>query len=139
MKNKKQIILFISIFLFSIIFTISSITVSHGLDSYCTMCNGYKNTATWFLQNGRIFSYLFYMIFDIIRLPYDSLRIISVITSNIILTINIILIYNQINNNYQMKKKIYKILLIGSIFLIYYTPLTPSILIYSSKLSSKYY
>ena len=129
MKCKNKIILFITILLFSIVFTISSITISHGLDSYCTMCNGYKNTAIWFLQNGRIFSYLFYLFFNIIKLPYDLLRVISVILSNIILTTTIILMYNQIKNNCQIKDKLYKILLIVTIFLIYYTPLTPSILV----------
>lgn len=127
MKPKNKTILFITILLFSIIFTISSITVSHGLDSYCTMCNGYKNTAIWFLQNGRIFSYLFYMLFNVIKLPYDSIRVVSVILSNVILTTTIIIMYNQIKNNNH--NKLHKILLIGSIFLIYYTPLTPSILI----------
>lgn len=129
MKHKKQILLFVSIFLFSIIFTITSLTISHGLDSYCTMCNGYKNTAIWFLQNGRIFSYLFYMLFDFIKLPYDSLRIISVITSNIILSITILLIYKEIINNYQIKNKFFNLFLIGLIFLIYYSPLMPSILV----------
>ena len=129
MKSKKQITLFVIIFLFSIIFTFSSMTISHGLDSYCTMCNGYKNTAIWFLQNGRIFSYLFYIIFNIIKLPYNSLRIISVIISNIILSTTIVLMYNQVNNDNKIKNKLHKILLISSIFLIYYTPLTPSILV----------
>lgn len=126
MKNKKQIIIFILLLLLSFLFTMSSINISHGLDSYCTMCNGYKNTAFWFLQNGRIFSYMFYNIFGLIKLPYDLLKPLSVIFSNIILTSTILILYNQITK--QIKNKSKKMFLIILLFLIYYSPLTPSIL-----------
>ena len=58
MKNK--ILLFIVIFSVANIFTFPAFTVTHGLDSYCTVYNGYSDTALWFAQNGRVITALFY-------------------------------------------------------------------------------
>lgn len=129
MKNKKKLLIFINIFILSIVFTYSSIATSHALDSYCTMCNGYKNTAIWFLQNGRVFSFIFYMFFNSINLPYDLLRPISIITSNIILSLNTLILYNEIIGNLNLKNILFKISIIILFFLLYYSPLYPSILV----------
>ena len=120
MKNK--ILLFLVIFSVANIFTFPAFTVTHNLDSYCTVYNGYTSTAYTFLQSGRLFTALFYMFFDFINLPMDSLGFISALFSNIFLTLAIIKIYNVIKTNIKLENKIYKALLLISTFLLFYNP-----------------
>lgn len=123
--RKNNILLFLIVFLMGTLITISGLNIVHSLDSYCTMCNGYKETALWFLANGRVFSFIFYYIFGLIKLPYDYLKIVSILLSNIILSICVLIMYNSLKH----KNKYYKLMLLLVIFLIYYSPLSPSILL----------
>lgn len=121
MKNK--ILLFIVIFSVANIFTFPAFTVTHGLDSYCTVYNGYIDTAIWFAQNGRLITALCYCIFDFISLPMDSLGFVSAFLANIFLTLAIMKIYSVISINLKLKNFFWKALLLISTFLLFYNPL----------------
>ena len=121
MKNK--ILLFIVIFSVANIFTFPAFTVTHGLDSYCTVYNGYSDTALWFAQNGRVITALFYYLFDFINLPMDSLGFVSAFLANIFLTLAIMRIYKVIKGNINLKNFFWEALLLISIFLLFYNPL----------------
>ena len=121
MKNK--ILLFIVIFSVANIFTFPAFTVTHGLDSYCTVYNGYSDTALWFAQNGRVITALFYYFFDFINLPMDSLGFVSAFLANIFLTLAIMRIYKVIKENIGIKNFFWEALLLISIFLLFYNPL----------------
>lgn len=122
---KKKLLLFIVVFLITMIITYVAIPISHPLDSYCTMCNGYKDTAIWFLKNGRVFSYLFYNLFGLLNLSYDYLGMISIIIGNIILSYAIILLYKELKTDNKYLKYIMILLLI----LLFYNPLYIDILL----------
>ena len=127
---KKKILIFLIIFSISIIITYPAFPPSHGLDSYCTMCNGYLKTGTWFLQNGRIFSYLFLLIANVIKLPFDSLGFISVLIGNAIVSLAIVILYRELKSRINFNDNLYNYLLLGLVFLLYYNPLYTSILVY---------
>ena len=126
---KKKLLIFITIFLIAMIITYAALPISHALDSYCTICHGYKDTAMLFLKNGRVFSYLFYLIFGLIKLPYDHLGIISVILGNLILSYTILKLYLVLNRYLDQDGKYFKYLLLLLIILMYYNPLYISILL----------
>ncbi len=127
MKNellKNKILLFIVIFSIANIFTFPAFTVTHNLDSYCTVYNGYNETALWFAQNGRIITAFFYYFFNIISLPLDSLGFVSAFFANVFLTLAIMQIYKVVNTNLKLENCFWKALLLISSFLLFYNPLT---------------
>lgn len=121
MKNK--ILLFIVIFSVANIVTFPAFTVTHGLDSYCTVYNGYNDTALWFAQNGRVITALFYYLFGIINLPLDSLGFVSAFLANVFLSLAIMKIYKVISTNLKLENSFWKALLLISSFLLFYNPL----------------
>ena len=86
---KKKILLFILIFSVGILVTYPAFAPSHALDSYCTIFNGYNDTATWFLQNGRIFSALLMRFYDLVNLPVDSMNFVALFFFNLFLALAI--------------------------------------------------
>ena len=127
--KKKDILLLFIIFSISIIITYPAFPPSHALDSYCTMCNGYQETAIWFLRNGRVFAYLFYMFFNLIKLPYNSLGYLSVLVGNFILSYTILRLYKEMKNKNKFNKY-YDYLILLTLFLLFYNPLYTSILLF---------
>ena len=127
---KKNIILFLVVLSISIIITYPAFPPSHALDSYCTMCNGYVDTGIWFLQNGRIFSYLLFMIANGINLSYNALGFISVLFGNMVISLGIVLFFNEITKKVKFNNYLYKYLLLLLIFLLYYNPLYTSVLVF---------
>ena len=127
---KKNIILFLVVLSISIIVTYPSFPPSHALDSYCTMCNGYYDTGIWFLQNGRVFSYLLFMIANSINLSYNALGFISVLLGNVVISLGIVLLFNEINTKVKFNNYLDRYLLLLLIFLLYYNPLYTSILVF---------
>ena len=127
MKNK--ILIFLLVLSISIIFTYPAFPVSHALDSYCTVCNGYTKTSLWFLQNGRMFSAAFYYLFGYIQLPFYSLGFISALLGDIILTVSILVLFKVLKKNINTTSKLYNLFLLGSIFLLFFNPLLTSILL----------
>ena len=126
---KKKLYLYLLIFIMSCVYTALALPVSHALDSYCTMCHGYYDTAIWFLQNGRIFSYIFYLLFDIIKISYDTLGIISVLIGNAILSYAICILYNELKKHHKSFTKLHRSILVVALFCLFYNPLYPSILV----------
>ena len=125
---KKNIILFIILFSLGIIVTYPSFASSHALDSYCTIYNGYNDTAIWFLQNGRIFSALLFWFYGLVNFPFDSMRFLSSFFANAFLAISILCLYNKMNTNLKDNKVIKGILFV-SLFLVFYNPLFTEVLI----------
>ena len=121
MKNK--ILLFIIIFSVANIFTFPAFTVTHNLDSYCTVYNGYSDTALWFSQNGRLITALFYLLFNFINLPMDSLSFVSAFMANIFLALAVMIVYNVIKTNIKPQNFFWQALLLISSFLLFYNPL----------------
>lgn len=118
MKNK--LLFFLCIFSIAIIFTYPVFVNSHSLDSYCTMFNGYSQTAFWFLQNGRIFSALIFYLFSLINFPFDSLSFVSSFLSALVLALCVCRLYYILDNNLKLKRVLEKGILLVSIFLMFF-------------------
>ena len=126
---KKNLLIFIILLSFGIIITYPAFPLSHALDSYCTVCNGYYNTADWFLQNGRVITYLFYLLFAFFKLPMYSLGFVSAFLANIFLSCAVLVLYNQIVKILKIDSVKKKIFVLVISFLIYYNPFITSLLV----------
>lgn len=127
--KKQYLILFLVVFSLGIIITYPSFVNSHSLDSYCTIHNGFSNTALWFLQNGRLFSALAFYLFGFTGFPFDSLSFISSFFTNVFLGITVVTLYNTLQNNLNLKGNIKKSILIISLLTLFYNPLFTEVLV----------
>lgn len=118
---KKKIKLFIIIFCLATIITSPNFVTSHALDSYCNMFGGYNSTATWFFQNGRVFSALWFWFLGVINFPFDSISFVSASGVNLFLTGAILTVYNIMSK--VTDKKINKIIILILSFTVFYSPL----------------
>ncbi len=126
---KRKVLQFLIIFSIGIIVTYPAFAASHALDSYCTMYNGYNDTALLFLQNGRVFSALFFWIFGLVGLPFDSIGFISAFLTNLFLAIAILKLYTVIEKNLNLNSKLLKVFVLTSVFLLFYNPLLIEVLL----------
>lgn len=127
MKNK--IYTLVMVFCLGIIFTYTAFPTSHALDSYCTVCNGYNETSLWFLQNGRVLSYLFLQLMNVIHMPFNTLGYVSALLANLFFAFAITILFYKITENLKNTNLTKKIMLLAAIFLLYYNPLLTSILL----------
>ena len=118
---KKKIILFVIVFCLATIITSPNFVTTHALDSYCNMYGGYESTATWFFQNGRVFSALLFLFYDLINFPFDSISFVSAFGVNLCLTGAILTVYNIISK--VTDKKLNKIIILILSFTVFYSPL----------------
>lgn len=125
----KKIILFLIVFSIGVIFVYPAFPTSHTLDGYCTICNGYKETALSLLKNGKIFIGISYYLFNIFKIPFNSLGFISAFLSVLFLTIAIVKLYELLKNNIASDNYTFNILLLICIFLLYFTPLFTSVIL----------
>ncbi len=126
---KKKLTLFIAILCFGIIFTYTAFPTSHALDSYCMVCNGYNKTALWFLQNGRVVTYLFYHVMNFIHMPMNTLGYVSAFLANVCFSVAITSLFYKLKNNLKIDNPWKKGILLLALFLLYYNPLLTSILL----------
>ena len=126
---KNNVLMFIVLCSLGIIVSYPAFVPSHALDSYCTMYNGYFDTASWFLQNGRVFSALLFAFYGLINYPFDSMGYLSLLFSNVFLAISIVMLYNCIKNKGKFKNKIIDLVLLFGLFLIFYTPVYTEVLL----------
>ena len=124
---KKKILLFIAIFSVGIIVTYPAFAPSHALDSYCTIYNGYTETADWFLQNGRVFSALLIYFYNLVSLPVDSMNFVTMFFFNLFLTLAILKLYLVFSKN--RENKIVRVILLVSTFMLFYGPLITEVLL----------
>lgn len=129
---KKKILLFISIFSVGILVIYPAFAPSHALDSYCTIFNGYNDTATWFLQNGRIFSALLMRFYDLVNLPVDSMNFVALFFFNLFLALAILKLYLVFSKNTE-NKVIWAILLVST-FMLFYGPLITEVLFFNEAM-----
>lgn len=129
---KKKILLFISIFSVGILVTYPAFAPSHALDSYCTIFNGYNDTATWFLQNGRIFSALLMRFYDLVNLPVDSMNFVALFFFNLFLALAILKLYLVFSKNVENKAVL--VVLLVSTFMLFYGPLITEILFFNEAM-----
>lgn len=129
---KKKILLFISIFSVGILVTYPAFAPSHALDSYCTIFNGYNDTATWFLQNGRIFSALLMRFYDLVNLPVDSMNFVALFFFNLFLALAILKLYLVFSKNIENKAVL--VVLLVSTFMLFYGPLITEILFFNEAM-----
>jgi len=112
----KKITKYLITFLFGCLITCILFIPSFNVDGICTKFNGYAKTSVIFLKAGRVLTYICYLIFDKINLSTEMLSIISIILSNLFLSISIIDFYRLIKIE---NKKTNIILYLLSFFLIY--------------------
>lgn len=127
--RKNIILLFLVVFSIGIIVTYPAFANSHTLDGYCTIYNGYLETALLFFQNGRIFSGLFFTFFDFLDLPVDSLSFVSSFLMNLFLALGITKLYFIFKENLKIESTIKKIILLICVFLLLYSPLFTEIIL----------
>lgn len=124
---KKKILLFIAIFSVGIIVTYPAFAPSHALDSYCTIYNGYRETAEWFLQNGRVFSALLMYFYNLVSLPVDSMNFVTMFFFNLFLALAILKLYLVFSKN--RENKVVRVILLVSTFMLFYGPLITEVLL----------
>ena len=124
---KKKILLFVAIFSIGIIVTYPAFAPSHALDSYCTIYNGYRETADWFLQNGRVFSALLMYFYGLVSLPVDSMNFVTMLFFNLFLALAILKLYLVFSKN--RENKIVRVILLVSTFMLFYGPLITEVLL----------
>lgn len=126
--KKNKLMLFAVVFCISIIFTYPAFVNSHSLDSYCTMYNGYNDTAAMFLQNGRIISALAFFSFSLLNFPFDSLSFVSAFLMDLFISLAVCKLYFTLKNNIKIEKTLTKIILLSGLFLLFYNPLIMEVL-----------
>ena len=124
---KKKILLFIAIFSIGIIVTYPAFASSHALDSYCTIYNGYRETADWFLQNGRVFSALLMYFYNLVNLPVDSMNFVTMFFFNLFLALAILKLYLVFSKN--RENKVVRVILLISTFMLFYGSLITEVLL----------
>ena len=124
---KKKILLFIAIFSVGIIVTYPAFAPSHALDSYCTIYNGYRETAEWFLQNGRVFSALLMYFYNLVSLPVDSMNFVTMFFFNLFLALAILKLYFVFSKD--RENKVVQVILLISTFMLFYGPLITEVLL----------
>lgn len=129
---KKKILLFISIFSVGILVTYPAFAPSHALDSYCTIFNGYNDTASIFLQNGRIFSAFLMYFYDLISLPVDSMNFVALFFFNLFLALAILKLYLVFSKNREDKASL--AILLVSTFMMFYGPLITEVLFFNEAM-----
>lgn len=98
MQNKRNIILFVILFIITIIIFYPFLIGHYATDTYNISNVGYKNYAlNWFLKDGRIFSYLLTFIFSILNISINNFSIISLFLALLISIISIIKLKDIIN------------------------------------------
>ena len=127
--KKQYLVLFLVVLSLGIIITYPSFVNSHALDSYCTIHNGFSNTALLFLQNGNVFSALAFYLFGIINFPFDSLSFISSFFTNVFLALAIVKLYSVFKNNLNLNGTIKQLILIISLITLFYNPLFTEVLV----------
>lgn len=118
---KKKVLMFIAIFSIGILITYPAFAPSHALDSYCTIYNGYKDTANLFLQNGRIFSALLMYFYNLVKLPVDSMSFVALFFCNLFLTLAILKVFLVLGD--KEENWIIKGIIFLSTFMLFYGPL----------------
>ena len=129
---KKKILMFIVIFSIGIIVTYPAFAPSHALDSYCTIYNGYKETAAWFMQNGRVFSALLMWFYNLIHLPVDSMNFVTLFFLNLFLALTILKLYLFIFKDSDSKLK--QVIGLVGIFMLFYEPLLTEVLVFNEAM-----
>ncbi len=89
-KHKKDLIIFIVIFLFSIIMCNEFIKMHYTTDTYKIIDDGYMNYArNWSMKDGRIFTCMILVIAYLLRIPIQILNYILTILSIIVSCISV--------------------------------------------------
>lgn len=109
---------YIFIFLLGCIFTCILFIPSFNMDGICTLHYGYDLTSLNFLGAGRVLTYITYIFFAVIKLPINALSIISILFSNIFLSIAVIDVFEILD----FKKN--NLLCFVLSFLLIYNPIT---------------
>lgn len=127
--KKQYLILFLVTLGLGIIITYPSFVNSHALDSYCTIHNGFSNTALLFLQNGRLFRALAFYLFNLINFPFDSISFISSFFTNIFLALTIVKLYSVLKVNLDLKSTVKQLILVVCLITLFYNPLFTEVLV----------
>ncbi len=104
---------------------------SFNMDGLCTKSLGYSAASINFLNAGRLITYIFYLIFDFINLPVEILSIISILFSNIFLSIAIVDFYSLIIRD-SNDRKINFLIYLTIIFMIY-NPITIELFLFDES------
>lgn len=129
---KKKIYLFLIIFSIATIFTFPNFVMAHGMDGYCTLSNGFKETIEHFFVDGRPFSALLFWFFEITKLPFDSISFISAFFTNLFLSLSILFIFLKFENRVENNLKKFSLLFI--IFTIFYMPLITEVIMFDEAM-----
>ena len=126
-----KLILFIFIFIFGNILSIYMFPPSFNPDGICQLCYDYKIYSNkYFLEAGRLLLVFIWHLLEIIKLDHNVLSVLSVILSNLFLSLSVITVYNS------FKKYInedYHLLLLLSSLLIIYNPFIQEIFIFEES------
>lgn len=114
--------IFIFTFILGLIFVFPFLQPHFSLDSYTLVESGYLEYIGNFLKSARLVSSFMYVIFDLIKMPFSSLTIISTVLSVLFLSFSVIKFYNIIVEKLEIKKNIIKnkIIIYFSTFLIFF-------------------
>lgn len=119
-KNENKLIFFIS-FLIGTLITFPSLIPSYSMDGYCSLCSSYSNYALIFVQAGRYLTAFIYYVIDKLNISTDFISTLSIILSNIFLSLSVCITYNQVKK-YIKTETLEKILIFIISFIICFNP-----------------
>jgi len=94
---------------------------SYYLDGYCSLCEGFSTYALTFVKAGRYLTAAIYYFIDLIKLNPAIFSILSIVLSNVILSIAMQIIYKDVTSLTNDNKKTKLVIFLGA-FLICFNP-----------------
>ena len=128
---KKRLSFFLLFFVYGMGITFYYLIPSYNLDGYCQLSMGFTNYAQLFLMSGRFITGGLWYLFGIINISHNLLSIISVLLTNVFLSLSVLSIYNSFVKYADNNLK--KVILIISSLLIIYNPYVMEIFIYEES------
>lgn len=113
--------LIVIIFVIGSLITIPSLKPSYNMDGFCSGSWGYSNYALIFVEAGRYITAFLYYLFGVLHIKESFVSILSIVLSNLFLSIAVYLIYKKVLE-YIKAELLEKILAFIASFLICYNP-----------------
>lgn len=133
--NKKNILIFIIIFLFGLAIAYPLIIQMHfAPDTYQVVVLGYKEYAKqYFLKSGRIITVASFFLADKLNISYKAYIIFMELLAIASQSFSTLLLYGLLIRKTEVKNNTYKYLLLASSFLIIFNPFALEFLLYAES------
>lgn len=133
MKFLKKYWFIILSFALATIMNIFHLIPSFCLDGYCSLCEGFKTYALTFVKAGRFATAFIYYFVDLIKLNPNIFSVLSIVLSNLILSIIVGIIYKDVSNLVKNKNKLVQLIIFIGAFLISFNPFNMEVYLFEES------